>query len=429
MSQTTAEPTPSTPAPPVREIGVAHVAATGLDWWGSLADERAPELRWPQAYEVYDDMMRNAQVSSVLRAVMMPILRTGWRIDGTGCDPAVVQHVADDLSVPIVGKGNEVNSGSVEGRFSWNEHLEIALEEDLAYGHSIWEQKAEWINGAWHLVKLGYRPPRTITRFNVAPDAGLVSVEQSGTPGWVVAGPGVRGPRTISVNRLVVYTRGRKGSNWRGRSLLRPAYAPWLLNNRAVRVEMITAERTGSPLVVYVAGESETDLTKGEAIARQVRAGQTAGVAVPHGADIRLRGIEGTLPDLDKVKRYNDEQIARAVLAHFLNLGTQTGSWALGSTFADFFTLSLQAVADEIARTASRHLVRDIVRWNWPTARAPRLIFDEIGSNQESIVQAIATLVGTGVLQPDEDLELFIRTALGLPPRGRVQSTPDEETS
>lgn len=424
MSETVVESTAGViRAAPSRELGYAHVDAT--TWWSQLAEERTPELQWPAAYDVYDDMMNNAQVSSVLRAVMMPILRTGWRIDGTGCRTDITQHIASDMSLPIVGQGNEVEGGSAEERFSWTEHLEPALEETLGYGHSFYEQRAyEGPDGLWHLHKLGYRPPRTIIKINVARDGGLISLEQTPGPGAMTKG---NKPKVLPVGRVVVYVHGRKGSNWRGRSLLRPAYGPWLLNNRAVRVEMITAERTGSPLVVYVAGEKETDLAPGREIARSVRAGQTAGVAIPHGADIRLRGIEGNLPDLDKVKRYNDEQIARGVLAHFLNLGTQTGSWALGSTFADFFTLSLQAVADEIARTASRHVVRDIVGWNWPGERAPRLVFDEIGSRQDSIVQAIATLVGSGVLKPDEDLEQFLRTALGLPPRGRALPAPTEE--
>lgn len=411
-------------APPSRELGYSQVDAGW--WWDGLSNEKVPELRWPAAYDTYDDMMANAQVSSVLRAVMMPILRTGWRIDGTGCDPKITEHVAGDMSLPIVGKGNEAHRGAAEERFSWAEHLETALEEMLGYGHSFYEQKAYLgRDGLWHLQKLGYRPPRTITKINVARDGGLVSLEQTPGPAFGLVRPAVDSQvKELDVGRIVVYVHGRKGGNWRGRSLLRPAYVPWLLNQRAKRVEMITAERTGSPLVVYIAGEGETDLSTGEGIARRVRAGQTAGVAIPHGADIKLRGIEGTLPDLDKVKQYNDDQIARGVLAHFLNLGTQTGSWALGSTFADFFTLSLQAVADEVRRVASRHIVRDIVEWNWPGARAPQLVFDEIGTRQDTIVQAIATLVGAGVLKPDEDLELFIRTTLGLPGRGAASETP-----
>jgi hypothetical protein len=53
------------------------------------------------------------------------------------------------------------------------------------------------------------------------------------------------------------------------------------------------------------------------------------------------------------------------VLAHFLNLGTETGSWALGSTFANFFTDSLNAVAAHIADVTQQHVVEDLVDLNW----------------------------------------------------------------
>lgn len=415
---------------PVREIGVANPdsSVTTSGWWSDLADEHVPELRWPLAYDVYDQMARNAQVNSVMRAVMMPILRTGWRIDGTGCDPQITRHVARDLSLPVVGEGDDADPGDDnEDRFDWGEHLEVAVDDYLGYGHGVFEQKAYWgTDGLWHLQKLGYRPPRTISEFKTARDGGLTGVVQS-NDGMSV---GVDGGVTLDVSRIVVYSRGRKGSNWRGRSLLRPAYQPWLLNNRAVRVEMILAERAGAPLTTYTGAEGETDLSKGEEIAKRARAGQTAGAAIPHGSTLKQAGIEGNLPDLDKIKRYNDEQIARTVLAHFLNLGqaSGTGSYALSNTLGDFFTLSIQATAQDIARTGSRHVVRDLVHWNWPGARAPRLVFDEIGSRQNSILQAIAVLVNAGVLQSDESLEHFIRTTLGLPPRGD-SLMPTEEAS
>jgi hypothetical protein len=37
--------------------------------------------------------------------------------------------------------------------------------------------------------------------------------------------------------------------------------------------------------------------------------------AIPNGATFKLKGVEGTLPDIDKFVRYQDEQIARSVLA------------------------------------------------------------------------------------------------------------------
>lgn len=417
-------PAPVIVVAPSRELGYAAGSAlSASDWWGALADERVPELRWPQAYDVYDQMMDDPQVSSVLNAVIMPILRTGWRLDGTDCREDITRHVADDLALPIVGEGNKLSDTSVVERFNWSEHLAGALPEYCGYGHSFYEQKAEWRDGAWHLAKLGYRPPRTISKINVARDGGLVSLEQSpgGPTGVVSAGPS--SPIALPVRRIVVYSRSRRGANWRGRSMLRPAYQPWLLAQRAARVEAIVAERSGAPVYVYEAAEKETDLTAGETIARSVRAGTVAGAAIPHGAKLTPQGISGSLPDINKTIQRHNEAIARAVLAHFLNLGTQTGSWALGATFADFFTLALQATADEVARTGSRHIVRDIVNWNWPGERAPRLVFDEIGSRQNTIIAAIAQLVSSGVLQPDEDLEQFTRTTLGLPPRNPTRPT------
>lgn len=412
-------------AAPSRELGAAVLTTETGWWWQDLTNERVPELRWPAAYDVYDQMLDSPQVSSVFQAVLMPILRTGWRIDGTGCNETITGHVAGDLGLPILGQDDDPRLRDNEDRFSWGEHLELAGDEVLRYGHSFYEQKAYWgADARWHLAKLGWRPGRTIAKINVARDGGLVSLEQSLVSSLVT---GSTTPIKLPVGRVVAYVRGRKGGNWRGRSLLRPAYQPWLLNNRAMRVEMTVVDRAGSPLYVYEAAEGETSLVAGKKIATEARSGSMAGAAIPHGANLEPKGYTGTLPDTDKIKRYNDEQIARAVLAHFLNLGTQTGSWALGSTFADFFTLSLQAVAADIARTASRHVIKDLVAWNWPGARAPRLVFDEIGSNQESIVQAISLLVGAGVLKPDEPLEQFIRTALGLPARGT--SVPLEETA
>ncbi|WP_343091546.1 phage portal protein family protein, partial [Clostridioides difficile] len=62
-------------------------------------------------------------------------------------------------------------------------------------------------------------------------------------------------------------------------------------------------------------------------------------------------------------------------------LGTQTGSWALGTTFADFFVGSLQAVAMHIADVTQQHVIDDLVDLNWGEDEpAPQLVFDEIGA-------------------------------------------------
>jgi hypothetical protein len=410
VADTTAAPTPAT-ALAVRERGYTTDPMTANFWGVPDLAEHTPELRWPLSVDVFDAMSRqDAQVSSVFRAVTTPILRTQWRVDGTGCRPEVTAHVASDLGLPIVGEGNDVPAIRTRDRFSWPRHLRLAMLM-LRYGHSYFEQvyRVDSPDGLAHLRKLGWRPPKTIAKFNVARDGGLVSIEQYGAAGLV-------NTITLPVSRLVAYVHDQEGGNWIGQSLLRPAYKNWLLKDRLLRVDTQSVERNGMGIPVYTGAPNETDLDAGQEIAENVRSGDNSGAAIPQGAKLELQGVTGTLPKaLDSVK-YHDEQIARAVLAHFLNLGSQTGSWALGSTFADFFTLSLQSVAEEIRDTATMHVVEDLVDLNYgPTEPAPRLVFDEIGSNRDAIVQAIATLVGAGVLHADEDLEQFVRTAIGLP--------------
>jgi hypothetical protein len=360
---------------------------------------------------VYDQMRRqDAQIRSVLRAVVLPILRTDWWIEPNGARDEVVQLVAEDLNLPV--KGEEPKpTRRTRDRFSWFEHLRLALLM-LPYGHSLFEQEARIDEqGRARLRKLSYRPARTISAFNVDYDGGLSSIEQYGHID-------TSGPVTIPVTRLVAYVYEREGGNWAGTSLLRPAYKNWLLKDRLLRIGTMTVERNGLGLPIYEAAEGETDLSAGTALASSVRAGDGAGAATPNGAKLRLAGVEGTLPDALPWVRYHDEQMGRAVLAHFLNLGTQTGSWALGSTFADFFTLSLQALAQQLADVATQHVVEDMVDWNWGTDEpAPVIGFQEIGSQQQATAAAIKLLTDAGILLPDKSLEEAMRQTLGLPPK------------
>jgi len=401
---------PEAVTPPTTVKGYQNDAA---GFWGvpGSEDEPTPELRWPLSISVYDQMRRqDAQIRSVLRAVVLPILRTDWWIEPNGARDEVVQLVSDDLNLPI--KGQEPKPARrTRDRFSWFEHLRLALLM-LPYGHSFFEQEARLDEqGRPRLRKLSLRPARTISNFNVAVDGGLTSIEQHGHIE-------TSGPVTIDVSRLVAYVYEREGGNWAGTSLLRPAYKNWLLKDRLLRINTMTIERNGLGLPIYEAAEGEINLTAGTTLATSVRAGDGAGAATPFGAKLRLAGVEGDLPDALPVIRYHDEQIARAVLAHFLNLGTQTGSWALGSTFADFFTLSLQALAQQIADVATQHVVEDMVDWVWGESEpAPIIGFQEIGSQQQATAAAIKLLADAGILLPDKSLEEAMRQTLGLPPK------------
>lgn len=413
-----------------------------LPSWGSLADEgheSNPALQWPKSLDVFDKMRReDAQVGSVLRAVTLPIRRTTWMIDPAGARPGVVNLVAESFNLPIKGKTTKA-APRTRDRFDFDEHLRLALLE-LVFGHAVFEQVYRVDErGAARLRKLAYRPPRTIAKWDVAPDGGLVAVEQHGING--------RGDIRIPVERLVVYVNEREGANWIGTSVLRTAYKNWLLKDRTLRAQAVGVERNSLGIPVYkgaplpnggegmsdaeIAAWIKTQQDDGLKIAKSVRSGQDAGAALPNGADLALMGVTGQRTDTDKPIRYHDEQIARAVLAHFLNLGTETGSWALGTTFAEFFVGSLNAEAQHIANVCQAHVVEDLVDVNFgPDEPAPRLVPATIGEEQPATAEAIKSLIDCKALTPDDELERYVRQRYKLPVKDAATSrTVTPETS
>lgn len=419
-----------------REMG--YQVPTTLSSWTALASastENNADLAWPASVEVFDRMRKeDSQVSSVLRAVTLPIRSAKWSLDVEGVRDEVAALVAGDLGIAVRGRG-QVSTVRSRGRFSWQEHLRLALLE-FVYGHAFFEQVYDVRrgDGLAHLAKLAWRPPRTISAMNVAPDGGLLSIEQ-----WAADGKAVR----IPVSRLVAYVNDREGGEWYGQSLLRSAYKNWLLKDRLLRSQALTVERNGLGVPVYTGAKAPDKATVAESkewmdaqreeglkVAQSFRAGQTAGASIPASSSLDLKGVSGTLPDTDAPIRYHDEQIARSVLAHFLNLGTETGSWALGSTFADFFTQSLNAGAQQIRDVVQQHVIEDLVDLNWGKDEpAPRLRFEPIGKEHPATAEAVKALTDAGALTIDDDVEAYVRDLYGLPTADPTTARTHDHTS
>lgn len=399
-------------------------------WQFTVGHETTPELVWPNSIEVYDQMRRqDTQIKAVLSAVTLPIRRAKWWVEPAGASPEVTRFIADNLGLPVKGEALATMSRG-QDRFSWDEHVRLALLE-LVFGHSFFEQVYRLDpDGRARLRRLGWRPPRTITKITTAPDGGLVSIEQQGIDGNPLV--------TIPVGQLVAYVHDREGANWLGQSLLRPAYKYWLLKDRMLRVQAQTNERNGMGVPIYTGPEfssygdpievqirQQADIEQGLELASGIRSGENAGASIPYGAKLEMRGVTGTLPDVDKVIRYYDEQISAAVLANFLKLGGSdtTGSYALGETFANFFVMSLQTIALHVADVATQHIVGDLVDINFGTdVPAPRIGFEEIGTQQHATAGGISQLVACGALTPGPALDAYLRDKLDIPTESEVPS-------
>ncbi|CAN7266632.1 DUF935 domain-containing protein [Microbacterium foliorum] len=418
-----------------KEIGYQTTSLRSWGWLAGQAHETNPLLVWPLSNEAYDKMRREEpQVVSVLRAVMLPILSAQYQLDPGEAREEVVTRIAADLGLTIKGR-DPVPPHRTKGRFSWREYLRLAL-LSLVYGHSVFEQVYEPdAFGLLRLKKLAWRPPRTISQFIVAPDGGLEAITQHGLLS------GQRGAVKIPVSHLVVHVNEREGANWIGQSLLRSAYKMCILKDRVLRVQTMSIERNGLGVPVYTSApfpdgadedvlekwrESEKDA--GLEIAQDFRAGDDSGASIPHGAKLELLALTGKLPDTNRPLQYFDEQIARAVLAHVLNLGgdDSTGSYALGDTLESIFTNSLNSVAADVVDVTQQHVIEDYVDLNWgPDEPAPRLVVSKIGADTPVTADAIRALVDAKVITPDEALEGHVRELMRLPAR-LAEIIPDD---
>lgn len=208
-------------------------------------------------------------------------------------------------------------------------------------------------------------------------------------------------------------------------SLLRPAYRDWFLADRLVAMNAVVMERNGMGIpTVEQTEHARYDTaaeTRAEEIATRLRVGETAGARMPYGFRLRLVGVEGSTPDILRSVEYHDTQVAKSVLAQFIQLGVSSsyGSRSLAESTIDFFQLAVDAHAQQLADVANDHVVRDLVDWNWGAAEpAPLLVVDTSAAQLEpAIAQSVTELVRVGAVTPDDPLEQFLRSAMKLPAR------------
>lgn len=389
----------------------------GLHYYSSDDElEHVPDLLWPQNLPVYRRMGTDGQVKAVTGAIESPVRRFAWALDPNGAPDATVERIAEDLGLPRMGERDRARPRGARALL-WSHHLRDALRA-LRYGHYAFNLVVPAVGGQNRLAALSPRPPLTIDRWDVARDGALIGIAQT------VDGK----EQFIPAAHLAVYTWEREGANWKGESMLRSLYRPWRAKDTLLRIDLLKNERNGMGVPTpHVTDQSVTpaQIKEAERIASQWRAGENASATMPFGIEMRLLGVQGTLPDTIASARYHDEEMARALGQMVLQLGqTETGSRALGDTFADLALNAIEGVASWIADTATEQIVERLVDLNeGPDAPAPRIVWEHV-EDPELAVADLALLVERGVITPDEGLEDQQRTKYRLPARQTPRPTP-----
>lgn len=368
--------------------------------------ETIPDLIWPTSIRTYAHMRTDTQITAVLNAYFLPLRQAPKHVDPAGCRDEVVQLIADDLDLPILGEDKEPGPARRRG-VNFEDHFRVAL-LSLVFGHMPFAQAYEIKDGRTRLIELAERMPSTITDILIKDNGDLDGILQFGEN------------TIIPANQLVWYAHEREGAMWQGRSMLRAAYGPWLFKHEMMRVLATSNRRFGMgvPTVEAPPGATDNQLQQATVLASAIRAGDQAGVGLPAGFKLNLAGITGNTPDTLAFIQYLDSQIAQMALASVMNLDSSpNGSRALGDTFINLLLTSLNAIAGEMSTVLTR-LAIQMVDYNFgEEENVPRVVIGDVGSRPEVTAEAITGLLSAGAITADPELESWVRERWTLPQR------------
>jgi hypothetical protein len=385
--------------PPAVELG-----ATGTVFFaGRLSEEEyLVDLRGEKGIKVYDRMRRSdGQVKAALLACELPLRSAHWDIEAAS-DNKQDQVIADAV------RDNLFNNMTI----TFDDFLRHILLM-LPFGFSVFEKVWELREGVWCWRKFAPRLPKTIAEWKFDDEGGLAGVKQRTWKGNLYQ------DIDIPVDKLLVFTNSREGSNYEGISLLRAAYKHWYYKDQLYRIDGIAAERHGVGLAVfhYPSATPKEDKDAVSAIGERLHAHERAYIALPEEIKFDLQGVAGQLHDIKGSIEHHDIMIVRSILAQFINLGaSDVGSFALSQDQSGFFLMALRAIGKNICDTFNRHAIQQLVDYNWEVVKYPQLTVS--GLEFYDIAKysvAISALVNSGLIMPDRNIEAELRRQLRLP--------------
>jgi phage gp29-like protein len=385
---------------------MAEYGASGTPIFGGFLRERGeyvPELQGFEAIQVYERMRRSdAQVAATLMAMKLPIRSAEWDV------------VAGEDASPVEEEAAEFVKDCLFKDLNFTDVLRNALLM-LDFGVAAHEDVYQVVDNRVRLKKLAPRLPLTFYRW-ITDQGGedLQALEQMGYRGseYLIT--------QVPMSKLSVFTFEQEGSNFTGRSLLRSMYQHWYIKSGLYKVDSIACERNGMGVPVVTMGKDAKVEDRKAALdwVQKLVAHERTGLVLPPEWLFKLEGVTGTLRDPKESIAHHNMLISMAGLAMFMMLGqSHGGNRALGDTMADFFYLGLDATSDQVARVMNQTTVKRLVDFNFAgVVNYPRLVCQQILTVKfEGIVDALQKLATAGVVEPDANLESWMREKMGAP--------------
>lgn len=395
-----------------------EIGYTGLKRFGGiLHEEFLAELRGRQGREIFREMSDNdAVIGSFLYAIEQAIRRIEWYVD-----PPVTDRSNEAMRATMY-----VRSLKDDMSHSWADTISEILSM-LIYGFSYFEvvlkfrrgdfrdptKRSKFNDGLLGWRKLAIRGQDTTDRWEFDDTGGIRGMWQLGPPTYERV--------FLPISRSLLFRTKITKNNPEGRSILRNAYRSWYFKKNIEEIEAIGVERDLAGLPVIGIPE-EIDLDSDEnaplrtfvtQLISNLRRDEQDGVALPFGWSLTLLGSPGKRQfDVNEIINRYEKRIAATSLAQFILLGLERiGSFALARDQKDLFLRSLQGWVTSIASVFNLHAIPKIVRMSGFNLTEYPVLRPGFASepNLKDLAMYINQLVSANVLQPDDELEQYLR--------------------
>ena len=424
------------PRPDLTELGSTGLRRSS----GYVYEEFLTQLRGRLGAKTYREMADNDPViGSFLYAIEKIITRLEWRVDpysepGSTGDPdendrevaLFVDECLNDMSESWDSTLAAILSFIV---FGWSWH-EIVYKMRGGPDAKDPKRRSKFSDGKVGWRKWPIRAQETWMKWEFDEDGGIQAYTQYDPSGG--------GMHTIPIDKSLLFRTTTQKNNPEGRSLLRNAYRSWYFKRRIEEIEAIGIERDLAGLPVahvppeYLSAtatpEQASVLNAVKEIVTSIKRNENEGVIFPVVYDesghemfkLSLLSSGGSRQfDTDKIITRYDNRIATSVVSDFILLGQdRVGSFALGASKMDLWTMAVDSLCKTIADTVNSHAIPRLLRLNgMDTARCPQVAYSEVAHvDLTEIADFVSKMTQAGVLVPDPGLEDHMRDLAGLPP-------------
>ena len=405
---------------------------------GMFFEEFLPELRGTRGVQTYYQMSENDDtVGAILFAIQMLMRQVDFTIEPGG--PSDIDKAAAEF----------VEGCLYDMANTWQDTLAEIL-SFLTYGWSYHEIcykrrngrkrdpdfSSKFDDGLIGWSKLPIRAQDTLFRWEYKPETDvLLGMSQMPPPDF--------GVLTIPLEKALHFRTTSVKNNPEGRSILRTAYKSWYFKSRIQEIEGIGIERNlaGFPVLYTPPNmnlwdpddkESQEALSWARDIVTGIKQDSEMGIVLPGGEGgwklELLHGNTGKAIDTNAgIERY-DKRIATTVLADFVMLGQQSvGSFALASSKTKIFALAVGTYLDVICDVFNSQGIPRLIDLNGKAfsqiADYPHMVHGDIEDKDLAVFgEFLQRVSASGILQPDEQIEDYVRRVAGLPSRLETES-------